>query len=103
MAQTSKEGDECGGDEGGTHYTIQETVRTKRAVQKEESIRVVRWERKTRRTPPAGGSSLCGAEGSFAGLAANVPEAWVRLLKIGAKYLFQYGFGGDSSLCGNTS
>ena len=43
MTQTSKEGDECGGDERRTHYTIQETVRTKRAVQKEESIRVVRW------------------------------------------------------------
>lgn len=40
MAQTSKEGDECRGDERGTHYTIQETVRTKRAVQKEESIRL---------------------------------------------------------------
>ena len=38
MAQTSKEGDECRGDEGGTHYTIQEIVRNKRAVQKEESI-----------------------------------------------------------------
>ena len=62
MAQTSKEGDECGGDERVTHYTIQETVRTKRAVQKEEPIRVVRWERKTRRPPLAGGWSLCGAE-----------------------------------------
>ena len=40
MAQTSKEGDECKGDERGTHYTIQETVRTKRAVQKEESISI---------------------------------------------------------------
>lgn len=38
MAQTSKEGDECGGDERGTHYTIQETVRTKRAVQTRESV-----------------------------------------------------------------
>ena len=28
----------AGGDERGTHDTIQETVRTKRAVQKEESI-----------------------------------------------------------------
>ena len=44
MAQTSKEGDECGGDERGTHYTIQETVRTKRAVQKEESIRLISLE-----------------------------------------------------------
>ena len=40
MAQTSKEGDECGGDERGAHYIIQETVRIERAVQKEESIRV---------------------------------------------------------------
>ena len=74
MAQTSKEGDECGGDERGTHYTIQETVRTKRAVQKEESIRVVRREIKTRRTPPAGGWSLRGAEGSN-GCKPFVPEA----------------------------
>ena len=74
MAQTSKEGDECGGDERGTHSTVQETVRTKRAVQKEESIRVAWWERKTRRTPPAGGWSLCGAEGSN-GCKPFVPEA----------------------------
>lgn len=75
MAQTSKEGDECGGNERGTHYTIQETVRAKRAVQKEESIRVVQWERKTRCAP-----RLCGKRKALMAARPFVPEAGNKII-----------------------